>query len=94
MWSSEIALGNSRMRELVFWCLLHLANLVSGAVLCSPCKIPRHCRKRGVRERICALYGRSMRAGAGHFYTPFGQDQGTLALDIFFCVDVGGERVE
>ena len=65
--SVDSGLGNSRMRDLVFWCLLHLANLVSGAVFCSWCINPRLSRKMRLRARICATYGRSVRAGAWLF---------------------------
>ena len=43
------------------------ALLVSGAVFCSRCKIPRLSRKMCPRARIYATYGRSVRAGAEPF---------------------------
>ena len=33
-----------------------------------------------LRARIYAMYGRSVRAGAGHFYTPFGRRLDTASL--------------
>ena len=37
-------------------------------------------RKMCLRARIYAMYGRSVRAGAGHFYTPFGRRLDTASL--------------
>ena len=42
-------------------------NLRSGAVLCARCKIAKAIRKIGLRARIGATYGRSVRAGGVPF---------------------------
>ena len=56
------------------------ALLASEPVFCSPCINPRLSRKMCPRARIYALYGRSMRPGAGHFYTPLGRRLDTASL--------------
>ena len=93
MWSSEIALCkcHSLPWTMLCWrasCMLLQQKragvippfLVSEPVFCSRCINPRLSRKMCPRARIYALYGRSMRPGAGHFYTPFGRRLDTASL--------------